>query len=162
MTVILEEKPSPSAGVGATIGRVANVHVGGSVREAIQQKAKKNYGELDGPFVIAIWPKLPWHFSVGDNDDLVALYGDKIWVCPAYDSLREAVTPNGVFNMKRSDGSCRYPHVSAVLFYGQGNPDPLRLYHNPFAQQPVEMNVFSGIPQCRINMVTGKEQWSRP
>ena len=159
--MILEDKPGATADVGATIGQAVEVDVGHPVRKAIQDKARK-YGVIDMPFVIAIWPKSPYHFSFGDDDDMVALYGDKVSQVGPSGEVRGAVQPNGVFTIKRNDGAYRYSHVSAVLFC---HPDvtldpPLRVYHNPFATRPVDMDVFKGIPQCTIGLTTGREQWS--
>lgn len=159
VTVILEDKPSPTADVGVTVGQAVHVEVGHPVREAILRKAKKDYGEVDTPFVIAVWPKLPWHFSFGDNDDLVALYGDKEWQEQTHGEWKEIVKHNGVFNLKLTDESYRYSRVSAVLFCHPHRSDPLRIYHNPFAKHPVGPGVFKGIPQCNIDLATGKEQW---
>ncbi len=159
VTVILEDKTSPTSDVGITIGQAVDVKIGHPVREAIQQKAKKDYGEVDAPFVIAIWPKLPWHFSFGDNDDLVALCGDKEWQEQNYSEWREVVKPSGVFNIKRKDGTYRYSHVSAVLFCHPDNIEPLRVYHNPFARCSIRVDVFKGISQCSIDLATGKAQW---
>ena len=160
VTVISEDKPSSTADVGVTIGQAVDVKIGHPVREAIRAKAKK-YGGLEAPFVIAIWPKLPFHFSFGDDDDLVALYGDKTWQWPDHSDLREVVKPNGVFTVKRKDGSHRYSQVSAVLLCHPDNTDPIRVYHNPFAKRSIGTDTFKGIPKCTIDLATGKEQWLR-
>ena len=159
VVVILEDKSSSTADVSVTVGQAVDVEIGRPVREAILQKAKKDYGEIDAPFVIAIWPKLPWHFSGDDDDDLVALYGDKVWVGPDYFDLRVSCKRNGVFTLQREDGTHRHSQVSAVLFCRPDKSDPLRVYHNPFAKRPVRMDVFKGIPQCYIDLATGKAQW---
>lgn len=160
VTVMLEDKPSATVDVGATIGRAVEVDVGHPVRKAIQDKARK-YGEIDVPFAIAIWPKLPTHFSSADDDDMVALYGDKVWTEVDYGNFREMFKPNGVFTVKRNDGTRRYTHVSAVLIC---HPDAidysLRVYHNPFAICPIGMHVFADIPQCTIDLITRKVRWA--
>lgn len=161
VTVILEDKPGSTADVGVTAGQAVHVEIGHPVREAILKKAKKDYGEIDAPFVIATWPKLPWHFSDSDDDDLVALYGDEVWVGPSYSDLRVSHMPNGVFTLQREDDSRRYSHVSAVVFYHPDKSDFLKVYHNPFARRPVRTDAFKGIPQCYIDLATGKAQWLR-
>ena len=88
VTVMLEDKPTPATDVGITISQAVGVDIGHPVRSAILDKAKK-YGEPDVPLVIAVWPKLPNHFSFGSDDDLVTLYGDKVWQGPDYNDLRE-------------------------------------------------------------------------
>ncbi len=157
VTVILEDKPTPIADVGATIGQAVDVDIGHPVRKAIRDKAKK-YGEIDTPFVIAVWPKLPFHFS-SSNDDLVALYGDEDWVGPNFSELRVYHRPNGVFTIKGEDCSHRYRHVSAVLFCHPDKTGSVRVYHNPFAKHSIGMDVFKGAAQCNIDLTTGKEQW---
>ena len=157
VTVILEDKPTPTTDVGATIGQAIGVDIGHPVRKAIRDKAKK-YGEIDAPFVIVIWPKLPFHFS-SSNDDLVALYGDEVWVGPDYSELRVSHKPNGVFTTEGEDGTHRYPHVSAVLFCHPDKTDSPKVYHNPFATRLIGTDVFKGTAQCNIDLTTGKEQW---
>ena len=160
VTVLLETKPDQSADVGATVSQAVEVDIGNPVRKAIIEKAHK-YGEILSPYVIAVWPKLPNHFSFGGDDDMVALYGDKDWAGPSYGQLREVVKPNGVFTAKKDDGAQRYSDISAVLFCHPYNTDSSRIYihHNPFAKRPVGMEVFQGIPQCTIDLATGQAQW---
>ena len=160
VTVLLETKPSPSADVGAIVGQVVEVDIGNPVRKAVIEKAHK-YGEMLTPFVIAVWPKLPYHFSFGSDDDLVTLYGDKGCQVSDYTELRESIKPNGVFTSKREDGTRRYSDVSAVIFCRPYNTDSSKIYihHNPFAQRPIGMEVFKGIPQCNFDLATGRAQW---
>ncbi len=49
VTAILEDKPTPTADVGATVGQAVNVDIGHPVRKAIQDKASK-YGEPRIPY----------------------------------------------------------------------------------------------------------------
>lgn len=164
VTILLSDKPEVDAGVGGLIGEVVEVDVGRPVRRAILDKGGK-YGEPHFPFVVAVWPKLPFHFSSRDDDDLVTLYGDKEWKLRDYpdrsSTLVSLIKPNGVYTLRAKGGAYRYSHISAVLFC---HPDSIdkspRLYHNPFAARPVNMNVFEGIPQCTIELATGKEQWT--
>ena len=157
VTAILEDKPTPTADVGATVGQAVNVDIGHPVRKAIQDKASK-YGEPHIPFVIAIWPQFPYHFS--SKDDLVALYGDETWVVYGFENVGVSCKPNGVFTLKRQDDSYRSSHVSAVLFCRPDTANPPKLYHNPFAKRPVDMDVFEGIQQCTIDLATRRERWS--
>ncbi|MCY4528351.1 MAG: hypothetical protein OXD46_04885 [Chloroflexi bacterium] len=162
VTVLWEAKLPQSADVGGTVGQVVEVDIGHPVRKAIMEKAHK-YGELLIPFVIAIWPKLPYHFSFGDDDDFVALYGDKAWQDSDYSELRDVIKPsNGIFTIRGKDGTHRYSEVSAVLFCHPYKTDPpnIYIYHNPFAKRPIGMKVFKGIPQCTIDLATGRAQWS--
>ena len=161
VTVLLEAKPNQSADVGATVSQAVEVDIGNPVRKALIEKAHK-YGEILTPYAIAVWPKLPNHFSFGDDDDMVALYGDKEWVGPSYDQLREVPKSNGAFTTKKEDGTHRYADISAVLFCHPYNTDSSKTYvhHNPFAKRPIGMEVFKGIPQCTIDFATGRAQWS--
>ena len=159
VTVMMKEKPFPTADVGAAMGQAVGGYIGHPVRKAIIEKADR-YGEPNVPFVIAIWPKLGTHFSSAD-DDLVALYGDKEWIGPSYSQLREFVKPNGVFALKTGDGRYRYSHISVVIVCRPNITDnPLRIYHNLFAKCPVDMDAFRGVPQCTIDISTGQAQWS--
>ena len=153
VTVILEEKPDPTADVVSTLGQVVDVDIGNSVRKAIRDKAGK-YGNIQVPFAIAVWPKLSTHFPFPSDDDLVALYGDEKWIISSC-SNGVSHKPNGVFTTKSEDGTHRYSHVSAVLIcYPDVADDSLRVYHNPFADRPLGIDIFKGFPQC-----TGKGQW---
>ncbi len=160
VTVLLETKPNESGDVGATINQAVEFDIGNSVREAIIGKAHK-YGEMLIPYVIAVWPKLPNHFSFEDDDDMVALYGDETWVMSGAEIIRSRKL-NGVFTLKREDSSYRYSDISAVFFCHPYNTDSFKIYvhHNPFAKRPVGMEMFKGIPQCSIDLATGQAQWS--
>ena len=161
VTVLRDHKPTPSAGVGGTVGQAVDVDIRHPVRKAIRDKATK-YGKIDFPFVIAIWPKLPDHFSFGDDDDFVALYGDKVWQGLDYNELRDVIRPNdGIFTIRGRDDTHRYADVSAVLFchpYKTNAPN-IYIYHNPFAKRPVGLGIFKGIPQCTVDLTTGRGQW---
>ena len=169
VTVLLEAKPTPSADVGATVSQVTEVDIAHAVRKAIMGKAHK-YGEMLTPYVVAVWPKyavwpkLPEPLSFGSDDDLVALDGDKEMVLLDYadgtSKLQSSTKPNGVFTTKKDDGTHRYSDVSAVLFCHPYNTDSSRMYihHNPFAQRPIGVEVFKGIPQCTVDLATGRPQ----
>ena len=158
VTILLPDKPAPTADIGTTIGQAFHSDVGHPVRRAIAGKASK-YGKTDMPFLVAIWPQLPEHFSSSD-DDLVTLYGDKIAVFDG-NTMQENFGPNGTFNITGHDGTPRYSHISAVLFWHLGVDDnPIRLYHNPFAGRSIGTDVFTGIPQCTFDLATGTVQWS--
>ena len=164
VTVLLEIKPTSSADVGGTVSQVLELDIGHPVRKAIMQKAHK-YGEMLTPFAIAVWPKLPHHVSFG-SDDLVTLYGDKGMVLLDYadgtSKLQSSTKPNGVFTTKNADGTHRYSDVSAVIFCHPYNTDSSKMYihHNPFAKRPIGMEVFKGVPQCAIDLATGRAQWA--
>ena len=56
---------------------------------------------------------------------------------------------NGLFTMKRDDGTRRYSHVSAVAIYDPLEDSPygtLRLHYNPWAERPIDVGVFKGLP----------------
>ncbi len=177
VTIILDDKPTPTAGVGATVGQAQRAETGRRMREAIQEKAGK-YGKPDMSLVIVVWPETGSYHQ--DDDDSTALYGDEVWELPA-DHRGELASaseieergigisrePNGVFTLKRDDGTHRYSHVSAVAIYrflwdldaphlGRSS---LRVYHNPWAGRPLDINVFQGIPQGIVNLNTGNVEW---
>lgn len=156
VTVLLEEKPTPHSDVGATIGQAFHVDIGHPVRRAIQDKAGK-YGEIDIPFVIALWPNLPFHFP-DEGDDIIALCGDEEWLPTSSDIIVQH-RPNGVFTLKREEGSYRYSHVSAVLICRPDTADVPKIYHNPFAKHPVDIKAFEGIPQCVFYPAMAKRRW---
>ena len=158
VTLILDDKPAPTSDVGSTLGQVVDVDIGQPVREAIKAKANK-FCDLSSPFLVAVWPKLPYHFSFEDDDDLVALYGAKDWKESWFGEFTEIVLPNGVFTIKRDDLKHYYSHVSAVLFCHPDKPGSLRVYHNPFAERPVAMDVFKGTSQCTVDRMTRKARW---
>ena len=80
VTVVLDEKPTSTAGVSATIGQAYHADTGRRMWEAMEVKAGK-YGEHDVPFVITVWPQT--HLYDPDDDDSIALYGDQVWQLPA-------------------------------------------------------------------------------
>ena len=162
VTILLADEQTSTAGVGATIGQAYTVDIGNPTGKAIQEKAIK-YGDMDGPFVVAVWPKLGSHFSYPNDDDLVALYGDKVWNVPApgVQRVEETVKPNGVFTLQRADGTRRYSRVSAVMVCQLDRPDYPRVYHNPFAGRPLASDILLGIPQCFIDLTSGREEWRK-
>ena len=159
VTVMLDDKPTPTSDVGSTLGQVVDVDIGQPVREAIKDKANK-YRDLSLPFLVAVWPELPYHFSFEDDDDLVALCGDKNWQESRLGEFTEIVQPNGVFTTKRDDLKHRYSHVSAVLFCHPDKPGSFRVYHNPFAERPIGIDVFKGTSQCIIDRMARTAQWA--
>ena len=179
VTIILDE-PTQSAGVGVTVGLAQESNAGQRMRDEIIKKAGK-YGKQDVPLVIAVWPYTEHYESGPDNDDHVALAGDKVWSLPtnhrgeiaSSDEIKkrgitEQSAYNGVFNLRRNDGTYRYSHVSAVAIYlfryDWDNPpsgrSSLRVYHNPDAECPVDSRVFQGTPQGKVNLNTGKMEWT--
>ena len=111
-----------------------------------------------------MWPKLPYHFSFEDDDDVVAMYGDKAWAISDFSDgpsqLTSRFEPNGAFTIKRENGSYRYSNVSDALFCHPDIVDkPLKVYHNLFAKRPLEVDAFEGIAQGTFDQATWKEQW---
>ena len=162
VTIVLDQKPTDSTDVGSTSILYDISDVGERVRREIIKKAKK-YGNPEVPFVIAVWPKITGYNSDLDdasNDDSIALAGDHIW---DFNRLVKIRKPNGFFTLLNQDGTPRYSRVSAVLFYqfkwGEGPFHNLRVYHNPHAKHRMDSHVFSGIPQARVNLNTGKLEW---
>ena len=160
VTILLADEQNSLAGVGATIGQAYSVDIGNPMRKAIQEKAIK-YGNMDVPFVVAVWPKVGSHFPYPNDDDLVALFGDKVWHVPApgMQGVAETVKPNGVFTLQGEYGTRRYSRVSAVMVCQLDRADYHRVYHNPFADRPLASDIFLGIPQCFIDLTSGREQW---
>ena len=159
--------PSLTAGIGGWVSQVYEDNTGERMREAILEKAAK-YGKPTIPFVIAIWPQVLFYSSHDPyEDDYVALVGgDEFWTMTDFVPQFRF---NGVFYIRNKDSSRRYSHVSAVaiyLFKHDWNPphtgrSSLRVYHNPFADFPINTDVFrgEGIRQGVINLDTDKMQW---
>ena len=162
VVVILQRKPTPTAGVGATISQVYEVEPGHRMRESIQGKASK-YGMIDVPYIIAFWPQSSLHFSYrdenDDDDDFEALYGDKVLGGHNLGEMKPALKPNGLFTMANENRDPRYRQVSAVaVCYLDENS--VRLYHNPYAKHAVDKTIFKGIPQKLVDRTTGKHWWA--
>lgn len=142
------------------------------IRGAILEKAQK-YGKLSEPYVIVIWPKT---IAADQEDEEEALFGDEVF---DINMLKKAlvlnnreVSPrranNGVFS-RMHNGSliCRY--VSAVAFYKHGvergqNRHHMRVYHNPYASQPIDKSVFGEFRQMigRWGDNEGTMEWHEP
>ena len=158
VTVIIEDKPTPSSGVGVTVGQAQDMNAGLRMRKAIIQKAGK-YGKPDIPLVIMVWPQTSLYNSGPKNDDRIALAGDDDWP-------NDFPKPNGVFTLKRNDGTAHYSRVSAVGIYkfsynyDNSHNHSLRVYHNPFADHPLDDSVFQGVPQARVDLATGELTWT--
>ncbi|MCH8063695.1 MAG: hypothetical protein IH861_14465 [Chloroflexi bacterium] len=119
--------------------------------QIIEEKASR-YGKPNQPFVIGI-EALNGSYQ---TDEKGALYGS-----PSLRLLRdsegnvvdteETNTNDGIF-YSALEGRLNYRHVSAVAFYqylsgGEHHTSTLRIYHNPFATNPVHMSIFAGYPQ---------------
>ena len=97
------------------------------------------------------------------------LSGDQEWLETMPGNFTERSRFNGVFNVKRHDGTRRYSHVSAVAKYQfLFDLDPphtgrssLRVYHNPYATRPLDIDVFQGIPQGIFDFANGELQWDQ-
>ena len=135
------------AGVHAVMSDAQTITIPVQLRAALVEKAGK-YGQLELPFLIAL--------SAGTNHpattqhELEALFGDRVW-----DVLRATELPapklNGLFTLHR-EGVHRYSRVSAVLVYrfkwlGDGREHHIHVYHNPFAEKPIDLGLFLGVPQ---------------
>jgi len=143
-------EPAEAGGVGGTVSGVRMLAIGRRIRDALEQKAGK-YGEIDVPFLIAIYGK--GEFPVQTRDELDALFGDRVFLVPTKGrgTVTKSQKPNGFFTSMR-DGTHRHEQVSAVLFYRfkwlEGNHiHQIHIYHNPFAQRIVNTNLFPGVPQ---------------
>lgn len=186
VAVLLDEKPSESADIGSTSNlRYFNDSnkFGRRIRSEMIKKTKK-YGDPGIPFVVAVWPKATsYNANLDDdfNDDSIALLGDEIW--GEFDSrlwVPQGGTKawiasrikNGVFTLQREDGTSRYSRLSAVIIYDftynyvdvmrhYVPSHSIRVYHNPSAKIPVGSHVFKGIPQARVNLMTGRLEWER-
>ena len=115
VSVILEDKPTPYAGVGATDGQAQDEDTGLRMRKAIIKKAGK-YGKREIPLVIMVWPQTSLYNSGPENDDGIALAGDFVWSESTPGNFTESREPNGVFTLKRNDGTARYPTFPPLGF----------------------------------------------
>ena len=167
VTILHEEKSSESTDVGSTMTLFHPINTGNRIRNEIIKKAKK-YAFLQKPFIVAVWPKTSlYNANLTDefNDDSIALAGDEVWRTDWIREWRDGRNRNGVFSLQKEDGRPRYSCVSAVIIYnftytyGDGPTHTLRVYHNPFADFPLGSHVFQGVPQARINRVTGLLKW---
>jgi hypothetical protein len=124
------------------------------IKRVLAYKAGK-YGELDRPYVIALWDHTSWSFN--EDQILNALFGDLQVVFrsgpggvagPA--ETRRAA--NGFFTERKPDGTASNRHVSAVAFYRgrlteAAAEHELLVYHNPHALRPLDPACFAGQPQ---------------
>ena len=154
-----------SASVGGMISGVHILTIGKRVREVLEQKADK-YGSFDIPFIIAIYGA--GHFPVQASDELDALFGDRIWSVHSGSQLTEMRKPNGFFTSEREWGR-RHKDVAAVLFYRfkwleSTHAHLAHIYHNPFANRPVNPVLLPGLPQAMLddngilNWINGKPE----
>ena len=166
VTILFDHKLTPNQGVGAMVGQVHEANTGQRMREEIINKASK-YGEMNTPFVVALWPQTNLYIPGPSEDDLVALRGDEVWILKPLGGGSTSFEPNGVFSLKRSDSTHRYSHVSAVATYQfKYDVEPphtgrstLRVYHNPWAERPLDLDVFQGVSQGIVNRDTGMMEW---
>ena len=175
--VLFEDETEPGEGIGALMGQVHVVNTGQRMRKEIIEKARK-YGRLNAPLVIALWPQTSLYHE--DKHDFIALAGDEEWLLPAdrfggiassrviaERGIKSSFKPNGVFTLRNDGSTHRYSYVSAVaicqpvldLAPSISERSPLRIYHNPNADYPVDIDEFRGVPQGIVNRSTGKMEW---
>ncbi len=135
----------------------------------IEEKASR-YGKPDIPFVIGIE-------AIDVSDETLergALYG-----MPSIKLLRdsegnvvnsnESNTYDGIF-YSAQNGGLQYEHVSAVVFYqyvrgASHHEHILRIYHNPYASNPLDISIFDGNPQyipVPDGTAKGHMEWNSP
>ncbi len=138
------------SGVQGIVSGVHTITTGSRIRQALEENAGK-YGQIDGPFLIAIYGK--GEFPVRPEDEIDALFGDREWLVPkrGVGQVSERRKPNGFFTSTR-EGKPRHENVSAVLFYRfkwlENNHVHLSyIYHYPLAQRPLNPDLFPGVPQ---------------
>ena len=171
VTIMLDEKPAPTADIGRMVSQAQESRTGQRMRKEIVQKAGK-YGKPGIPLVIVVWPQtwlyepgpLPDHETPGD--DYIALVGDEVWPELTFGEFTRSSKFNGAFCKRRQDGSRAHPHVSAVAVYQFSFPvnknhhlHDLRIFHNASANRPLSKDTFQGIPQCTIDTTAGQVQW---
>ncbi len=165
VTIVIEDKPTPHSGVGVTVGQAQDADTGLRMRRAIIEKAGK-YGNPDVPLVIVVWPRTRLYHSGPDNDDSIALAGCVVWEESISGGFKEVRKPNGVFTLNQDNGTKRYSHVSAVGIYqfswdrDDNHHHLLRVYHNPYADHPLDDKVFQDVPQARADLWTGQLTWT--
>lgn len=154
-------EPSDAGGVGGTVSGVHTLAIGRRIRDALEQKAGK-YGDIDVPFLVAVYGK--GEFPVKTGDEVDALFGDRVFLVPTKGrgAVTESRKANGFFISAR-DETHRHKRVSAVLFYRfkwlEGNHvHQIHIYHNPFAQRIVNTNLFPGVPQM-VPCDDGNMRW---
>ncbi len=138
------------SGVQGMISDVHNITTGSRIRRALEEKAGK-YGQIDVPFLIAIYGK--GEFPVRPRDEIVALFGDRGLLIPksAKEQVIEIPRSNGFFNTIRQ-GKHYHEHISAVLFYrfkwlSDSHIHQIHIYHNPFALRFMNPGFFPNVPQ---------------
>jgi hypothetical protein len=143
-------EPDEAGGVGGTVSGVHTLAIGRRIRDALEQKAGK-YGDIDEPFLIAVYGKD--EFPVKTQDEVDALFGDRVFLVPTKGrgAVTESRKPNGFFTSMR-DGTHRHEQVSAVLFYRykwleDNHVHQIHIYHNPFAQRTINTSLFPEVPQ---------------
>ena len=143
-------EPAEAGGVGGTVSGMHMLAIGRRIRDALEQKAAK-YGEIDVPFLIAIYGK--GEFPVQTKDELDALFGDRVFLVPTKGkgAVTESRKPNGFFTSTR-EGTHRHAQVSAVLFYRfkwfeDNHVHQIHIYHNPFTQRTINTSLFPEVPQ---------------
>jgi hypothetical protein len=130
------------------------------IRDSIVEKGRK-YGELDLPYVVAVNALEP---GIDQDDILEALFGKEQYLIDISDDAsivsepRLQRIPDGAW---RGPDGPRYTRISAVLMVTQLSiynipRAVLRLYHNPWAQNPYQ-SVLTQLNQAIP--IDGKIHW---
>jgi hypothetical protein len=137
-------------GVHGLMSQVETITNSQQLRSALEGKASK-YGTLDVPYVIAVSGETKSPMTTEHEID--ALFGDRVWNIPRGGPVMATETrnPNGFFTSFRNNAA-EYRNVSAVLVYrfkwlDKGHEHLVHVYHNPYADNPVEPQSFPALAQ---------------
>jgi len=146
------EDPDLPLGVQGLMTPARTIVIGEQLRGALREKASK-YGELSLPFIICVSAET--EFPMELQHEVIALFGDKVWNLHQNKEVTTSWRPNGLFTVT-ADGHRRYTRVSAVFVYKfkwleDGHDHRMHIYHNPFADMPIDPALFPNVPQFILN-----------
>lgn len=134
------------------VGNGGSVNTVNQIRRAIKNKSQK-YGKLKKPFVLVLDSKDATKFGTHQIEN--ALFGLQI-ITWKINPLDGSPTQNEPSVASRDNSGIlkpkKFTRLSAVIYhdlrlFDTGNIHTLKVYHNPFAELPLEKEVFKGYPQ---------------
>ena len=140
------------SGLSFGYGRSISIDSQNKIQKVIKNKSLK-YGKISSPFVIVIDSKDSSKFGRYQIEN--ALFGRQVisWKVSTLDG--SPVGDEQPIASRDNSGILKYDkftRISAIVYhelrlFDAGNRHIIRVYHNPYASNPLSQDVFSGIPQ---------------
>lgn len=146
----MDDQGEGLAGVHGLMTQARTVTVPSQLNAALKEKSRK-YGQTDLPYIIAVSGET--QFPMRTDHEVEALFASRVWNVSVSGprSVTETFRLDGFFT-RFHQSIAENANVSAVFVYRfkwleDGHQHLMHIYHNPYAERPVDPSLFLGVPQ---------------